>query len=156
MLDEVLEAWETNNRINLKLLAKISPAGLASTLSTRGGRDVSRQFAHLHTQRLRWLEAKGGKDLIEGLPVFESKDQPSRAQLTRAMKASGKALAQFFRETGSGERPVKGQKKGIAVSVAYFVSHESHHRGSILLTLKQCGHNVDKPTLYGIWDWHRI
>ena len=129
---------------------------MACTLSARGGRDVSRQFAHLHTQRLRWLEAKGGKDLLEGLPEFESKEQPSRVQLTKAFKASGKALGTFFREAGSGERPVKGQKKGVAVSVGYFIAHEGHHRGSILLTLKQCGHNVDKSTLYGIWDWHRI
>ncbi len=28
----------------------------------------------------------------------------------------------------------------------------SHHRGSMLLTLKQCGHQVDQATAYAIWD----
>jgi len=144
------EVWETNNRINLLLLDGISKEGMASTLSTRGGRDVARQFAHLHTQRLRWLEDKGGKDLAAGLPRFESKQQPTRRQLKDALKASGRALSLFLDDLQSGERPVRKQKKGPAISVAYFVAHESHHRGSILLTLKQCGHAVDKATRDGI------
>jgi uncharacterized damage-inducible protein DinB len=45
---------------------------------------------------------------------------------------------------------------GLVQYVAYVVAHESHHRGSILLTLKQCGHPVDQDTRYAIWDWDRI
>lgn len=40
--------------------------------------------------------------------------------------------------------------------VGYFVSHESPHRGNILLMLEQCGHNLDQKTRYAIWDWDRI
>ncbi len=47
-------------------------------------------------------------------------------------------------------------KKGIVVQVGYFIAHESHHRGSMLLTLKTCGHKVDQATAYGIWDWDRL
>lgn len=46
-------------------------------------------------------------------------------------------------------------KRGLVQHLAYFVAHESHHRGSILLTLKQCG-PVDQTTRYAIWDWDRI
>jgi uncharacterized damage-inducible protein DinB len=155
LLDQLVEAWETNNRITLMLVENISKEGMAATLSTRGGRDVSRQLAHLHMNRLRQLVGKGGKDLAEGLIEFESKEQPSAAKLKKALTASGQALSTFIREVGSGEREKRQQKKGIAVSVAYHIAHESHHRGAILLTLKQCGHTLDKDTTYGIWDWHR-
>jgi uncharacterized damage-inducible protein DinB len=37
-----------------------------------------------------------------------------------------------------------------------FVAHESHRRGSILLTLKQCGRKIDSTTQYAIWDWDGI
>lgn len=47
-------------------------------------------------------------------------------------------------------------KKGILNHIAYFIAHESHHRGSILLTLKACGHKVDQETAYAIWDWDRM
>ncbi len=155
MIDELIEAWQTNHRIHLMLIKDISDEGLSATLSIRGGRDVARQFAHLHTQRLRWLDAKGGKDLAAGLPRFESREQPSRTALTTAMNASTAAITQYLQEVGAKERTARGQKKGIVVSISYFIAHESHHRGSILLTLKHTGHKVGKKTLYGIWDWHR-
>jgi hypothetical protein len=41
-----------NNRINLRLVREISAAGMKSSLSTRGGRSVARQFAHLHNNRV--------------------------------------------------------------------------------------------------------
>ena len=155
LLDQLVEAWETNNRITLMVLENVSKDGMACTMSKRGGRDVSRQFAHLHTNRLRQLAGKGGKDLIEGIVEFESKEQPSAAKLKKALTASGKALSKFIREVGSGEREKRQQKKGIAVTVAYHIAHESHHRGSILLTLKQCGHGLHQDVTYGIRDWHR-
>ena len=36
--------WRLNNAINLRLIDAI----MRSTMSTRGGRDVARQFVHLH------------------------------------------------------------------------------------------------------------
>jgi uncharacterized damage-inducible protein DinB len=32
-------------------------------------------------------------------------------------------------------------------------SHESHHRGQIMLTLKQAGHPVDRKVAFGLWEW---
>jgi uncharacterized damage-inducible protein DinB len=40
--------------------------------------------------------------------------------------------------------------------LAYFVAHESHHRGNILLMLKQCGHRIDSGASYAIWDWDKM
>ena len=47
-------------------------------------------------------------------------------------------------------------KKGVVSMLGYFIAHESHHRGSILLTLKECGHKVDQKVQYKIWDWDRM
>jgi hypothetical protein len=45
---------------------------------------------------------------------------------------------------------VKGFKPHAA---AFLVSHESHHRGQIALTLKQAGHPLEKKVAFGIWEW---
>lgn len=153
--EELLEAWRTNQRICLHLLEGITDEGLAATLSTRGGRDVARQIAHVHSNRARWLDRRGAADLAEGLRIFAAKETPSREALIEALEASADAVERFFRECASGERKIRGQKKGLITSLAYHVAHESHHRGGILLTLKQCGHMPDKDAVYGIWDWHR-
>ena len=75
--DDLLEAWHTNHRINVHLLNHITDEGLACTLSTRGGRDVARQFGHIHTNRVWHLE-KRARDLAAGLVKFEGKSSPSR------------------------------------------------------------------------------
>ena len=94
-------------------------------------------------------------DLAEGLKPFRSKEHPHRDAVRTALVASGEAVETFLAELAAGEKKRKGFKKGIATTLAYFVSHESHHRGSILLTLKMSGHKVDQETAYAIWDWDR-
>ncbi len=158
MRDQLIEAWRTNNRINLYLLERISDEGLACTLSTRGGRDVARQFAHLHDVRVWHLESRA-KVLAEGLPKFAkkgSKRSPSREELIEAMTASAAAIETFLGDVFDGEPKRRGFKRGIFTSLSYFVAHESHHRGNILLTLKQCGHNIDADSRYAIWAWDQI
>jgi uncharacterized damage-inducible protein DinB len=153
-VDDLLEAWRTNSRINLFLLDRISDEGMRCTLSSRGGRDVARQFAHMHDVRLYHLE-KRAPDLMEGLTPFRSKESPEREVVRSALVASGEAIETFLAGLAAGDGKRKGFKKGIATTLAYFVAHESHHRGSILLTLKVAGHQVDQATAYAIWDWDR-
>ncbi len=155
MRDELLEAWRTNNRINLFLIDKISVAGMKCSLSKRGGRDVARQFAHMHNVRVWHLE-KRARDLAEGLAEFETKVTPTKTQLRKALAASGKAVESFLEGVIAGDPKRRGFKKGIFATLGYFVAHESHHRGSILLTLKECGHNIDKAAQYAIWGWDQM
>jgi len=162
MAEDVLEAWRTNNRINLFLLDRISDEGLACTLSARGGRDVSRQFAHLHDVRLYHLQERA-PDLAAGLERFQVKGRPpvspDREILKTALTASGRAVETFLRDLvdgAPGGTRRRGFRKGVSATLAYLVAHESHHRGSILLTLKHSGHPLDKTAAYAIWDWDRI
>lgn len=155
MREQFLEAWNTNNRINLFLIDKISAAGMKSTLSKRGGRDVAAQFAHMHNNRVWHLE-KRAKDLAKGLVIFETKTSPSKAALKKALKASSAAVGAFMGDLFDAAPKRRGFKKGLPATLSYFVAHESHHRGSILLTLKECGHKLDTAVSYKIWDWDRL
>ena len=150
MPDDTLEAWRTNNRISLFLIDRISAPGMRCTLSKRGGRGVAGQFGHMHNNRVWHLE-KRAKDLAEGLDIFPPKTHPTKAALKKAFIASGNAIEAFLTDLAAGTPKRRGFKKGIPSALAYFVAHESHHRGTILLTLKECGHNLDQDTRYAIW-----
>lgn len=155
MREELLEAWRTNNRINLFLLEKIPEEAMGDTLSTRGGRSVARQFAHLHNQRIYALENRA-RDLAQGLVKFESRYEPPREELAAAFRASGKAIGTFLGDVMEGVPKRRGFKRGIFTTLSYFIAHESHHRGSILLTIKGCGHRMENFDANAIWGWDRI
>ena len=155
MQEELLEAWRTNNRINLFLIDKISDEGMKCTLSARGGRNVVRQFAHLHNVRLWHLENRA-RDLAEGLYKFESQEEPNKEKLKECFADSSARIEAFLEECLAGVPKRRAFKKGIFTTLAYLVAHESHHRGSILLTLKQSGHKLDQKTQYAIWNWDKM
>ncbi len=125
------------------------------SLSTRGGKSVARQFTHMHNVRLWQLEARA-KDLARGLYKFGPKEEPSKKELKQALNESAKRIETFLERILTGEGKARSFKRGIFTTLSYFIAHESHHRGSILLTLKQCGHKLDQKTSYAIWDWDKI
>ncbi|MBD3258217.1 hypothetical protein GF377_07265 [candidate division GN15 bacterium] len=155
LIDQITEAWRTNNRVNLFLIERISDEGLGCTLSKRGGRHVVRQFAHMHNNRV-WHLQKRAADLAEGLYVFETTEEPDRETLRKDLEASAERLERYWQEAVTGEPKRRGFKKGVITYLSYFIAHESHHRGSILLTIKTCGHKLDQKSSCAIWDWDRI
>jgi uncharacterized damage-inducible protein DinB len=155
MLDEILEAWRINQRVNLRLLARISDAGLACTRSKRGGRTVARQFGHLQYVRVFQLR-KRARALAEGAVVFESKEEPAREELRVALEDSARRVEEWLRRVYAGESGARPLRKGLVPTLGYLIAHESHHRGNILLTLKECGHPLERASRDAIWDWNRI
>lgn len=151
MREEIITAWRINQKILLGLIDAISAEGMASTLSTRGGRNVTRQLAHLQYVRVHQLKNRA-KSLAEGATLFDPKESPSKKELKAALQDSSARIEEWIMRMGEpGFRSMKG---GPATSLAYLVSHESHHRGAILLTLKQCGHALDAKARMELWgDW---
>ncbi len=75
MIEQLIEAWQINHRVTIKLLETLSDDALRATLSTRGGRDVARQLAHVHEVRTMRVEG-AGKAMASGLPHFEKGETP--------------------------------------------------------------------------------
>lgn len=155
LIDELVEAWRTHNRINLFLLERISDEGLACSSGPRGGGRVWKQFAHMHTIRAYKLE-NWHKPLSLHLQKYGGDEVVPRDELAAAFRQSGDAVEQFIRLASAGETKKQGFKRGLMTSMAYLISHESHHRGNILLTLKLCGHRMPQADAYAIWDWDRM
>jgi uncharacterized damage-inducible protein DinB len=76
--------------------------------------------------------------------------------LKKHFVASGKRIETFLTEYLAGKPKRRGLKKGVIANLGYFIAHDSHHRGNILLTLKECGHNLDQNTRYATWNWDKI
>lgn len=155
MQDQIIKTWEINNRVNIMLIESISDEGLECSLSKRGGRDVARQFAHLHYVRLYRIE-KAAKNLLENQTQIDPKSDITRKLLLKRLNESSKGITQILKLGIENDGKVKGFKRGVIAMLSYLINHEGHHRGSIILTLKQCGYPVPKDIRDGIWAWNQI
>ncbi|HEX8830168.1 MAG TPA: DinB family protein [Longimicrobium sp.] len=151
MDEQLLETWAIHNRINLYLLDAVPPEALGDVSASKG-RTVAEQFAHMHNVRLMWLK-EGAPDLLAELRKIEKGDAADAALLRSALESSAGAVAELLRRSLASGARVKGFKPHAVAFLGYLVSHESHHRGQIALTLKQAGHPLDKKTAYGLWEW---
>ncbi|MEP7080537.1 MAG: DinB family protein [Ginsengibacter sp.] len=146
---EIIETWEINNSINLYLLNAIANENLSS-ISASKGRTVGEHFAHIHNVRLMWLK-EAMPELWSTVEKIE-KENISKKIILEQLTKSGKAISRLL-EKALQEGRLKGFKPHPTAFLGYIISHESHHRGQIVMCLKQSGHPVDKKILFGLWEW---
>ena len=148
--DELSDTWAINNRINAYLLASIDEEFLSDQLTSKG-RNVAKQFAHIHNVRLMWLKV-GAPDLLEKVEKLDTDGPLDKKMLASSLLASGDAISELLSrgvETGK----IKGFKPHVTGFLGYMLAHDAHHRSQIILALKQSGHPVDKKIAYGVWEW---
>lgn len=147
----LVETWEIHDRINLYLLDAVDPQSLGSHSASKG-RSVGEQFAHVHNVRLMWLKS-AAPELLKGLNKIEAEQANDKKLLAKSLTESGKAIGTLLAQSLEAGGKVKGFKPHAAAFLGYLISHESHHRGQIALSLKQSGKPLDKKISYGLWEW---
>ena len=148
-MNAIIDTWEIHNRINLYLLNGIDEANFAD-ISPSKGRTVGQQLAHMHNVRLMWLNA-AMPELLKDVSKIDNEGITKKILIDQFTK-SGKAIAQLI-DNGLTTGKIKNFKPHPTGFLGYIISHEAHHRGQIILLLKQAGHPLDKKTLFGIWEW---
>jgi uncharacterized damage-inducible protein DinB len=151
MDDPIVEAWRTHGRLNLEYVAAIPTEALAAKLNGKG-RSIGAIVAHMHNNRLAWLEP-AAPDLMTGLAKVGKEQTADTAVLQTALQSSTEAIALLLGRSLAAGGKVKGFGGQAASFLGYLVAHESYHHGEIGLILAQAGFAPDNKTTYGLWNW---
>jgi uncharacterized damage-inducible protein DinB len=148
IVSEVIETWSVHTSMNQKLLSGISEEYLIDH-SASGGRNVGEQFAHMHNVRVQWLS-----ELLPGnkLSEISNNDALQKDLLIKKLNESSQIVSELILNALKSKEN-KSWPMSPVVFMGYLISHESHTRGQIILSLKQAGHPIGNDVAYGIWNW---
>jgi uncharacterized damage-inducible protein DinB len=161
--DSILDAWKTNNRVTIFLVEHV-PVELWQAAVPGAPRRTVRMIAgHIHNARCRWIKTLGEEHGI-AVPRQVDRHKVKPKDLIAALERSGTALWNLLNFGCEHEGRIPGTKayvwRNLPLDVghvlSYFVAHEGHHRGQIVMLARQLGHRLPIEVTGGIWQWSRL
>ena len=156
----LLASWRTNNRVTAYLIEHVPDALWDVPIPGAPRRTVRMIAGHLHNARCMWLKTLGQEHGIT-IPAPVDRRKVARHELLLALKRSSRgieALLELGIAAGGQVPPSKAYVwRNLPLDVphvlTYFVAHEGHHRGQIVMLARQLGHRLPASVSAGLWQW---
>ena len=161
--ESILKAWSTSNRATIFLVERLSPALWDAPIPGNPRRTIRMLAGHIHNARCMWIRTLGKPHGI-AVPAAVDRRRVGRGELVRALRRSGRGIASLlaFGLEHDGEIPPtraytwRNLPTDVGHVLAYFVAHEGHHRGQIVLAARQLKQPLPAPVKNGLWQWTRL
>jgi uncharacterized damage-inducible protein DinB len=148
--DALLKAYSASARINQYLVEQLDPEVWRAPSPLPRGRTVAALIAHMHNCGLRYLE-RTAPDVP--VPAELHKHRATPAQAVRALGAKRKAVLAIVGAALKSDGRIVGFPYDAAGYLIYYMAHDAHHRGQIVLQARLLDHPIRRDVMVGMWQW---
>lgn len=158
--ERLIQAWRTSDSATRYLVEHLPREIWKAGVPGVPRLTVRAIAAHVHNSRCRWIKSLGGKYGIAPPPLVDLR-RVTVSRLVRALSRSSHGVIDLIRlgvASGGKVPPATWQNfpTDLEHFLAYFVAHEAHHRGQLMLIARQLGHRLPKDVREGVWQWTRL
>ncbi len=156
----LLDAWRTNNRVTIFLLENLPLELWAATVPGAPRRTVRMIAGHIHNSRCMWIKTLGQEfSIAVPRPVNRHKVGPK--ELIPALGRSSRGIIKLLSLGCDREGTIptcrsyawRNLPLDVGHVLTYFVSHEGHHRGQIVMLARQLGYRLPVEITGGLWHF---
>ncbi len=156
----ILDAWRTSNRVTIYLIEHLTPGLLATPIPGAPRRTIRMIAGHLHNSRRAWIKTLG-HDLKIAVPAGVDRHKVSQRALVAALHRSSAGMLALLTagcDRGGAIPPSsiyvwRNLPLDVGHVLAYFVAHEAHHRGQIVIAARAAGHRLPVDVTNGLWHF---
>ena len=158
----LLDAWRTNNRVTVFLIENLPLELWGAAVPGAPRRTVRMIAGHLHNARCMWIKTLG-KEFGITAPRAVNRHKVGQNELTRALAQSSQGISRLLMlgYDRDGKLPVSSSYvwRNLPLDVGhvltYFVAHEGHHRGQIVMLARQLGYRLPVEITGGLWHFSK-
>ena len=146
----LLRSYAASARVNEYLVERLDPAIWRAKPPAPKMRTVAAIVAHMHNCALAYLRRASPKVAV---PPDLDRHRVTQTAAVRALAAKRKAmLAVLERALEAGGRVGHSVHSPVQF-LTYYMVHDGHHRGQILLHARLLGYPIALETMSGMWSW---
>ena len=137
-------------QVNEYLVERLDPAVWRAKPPAPKMRTIAAMVAHLHNCSLAYLRQATPKVTV---PPDLDRHRVTQAAAVRALAAKRRALLAVLQPALERGVRVGHSKQHPVEFLTYYMVHDGHHRGQILLQARLLGYPISTETMSGMWLW---